>query len=505
MKRLLPFILLLLIIIGGIIAVPVLLLNPERHRAEITELLSKLLKRPVVVGPLSMSYFPPTLRLTQLAIMKDGGNPLLEIDAASAPLDLGAAFHLKFVPSSLQLTHWKLMISRKANGHWDIEDWLLGSSAGAGSGQSFPVTWMDGEIHGADPYANPPQELVVGSVSGTWDPAKSSINTSGELVGIGSPAHATLAANGQFFSSPQWSGDLQLTSGNDSAAIHLDTKTGTWEMKGAAAQWPVVNALALIKFYGRSPANSVDAAKGLELRQWQFHVAGNSTHLSFEHSGGISNGMSEAKGTVDGDSKGLIATFEGAVKDFPIQVFSAVVGEDLAMSGQVTGVCKDLKVSLSSGTAAVQNGQGYWELKSGAYKVPTSSIQRLARAKTMLYIKNKFPDLETQGLPITRLSAHWQAKDGLITVEDGLLVSTDLKAGWVGKIDVARKGLDATIRLEIHEKDPKLASLIPHRYRAQPAYGRLQGTWKEWLLRATTASRIPASIQGKLRRAITQK
>ena len=75
------------------------------------------------------------------------------------------------------------------------------------------------------------------------------------------------------------------------------------------------------------------------------------------------------------------------------------------------------------------------------------------------------------------LSAHWQAKDGMVTVDDGFLVGQrDMKAGWAGKLDAARKGMDGYVRVQIREKDPALAKMIPLKYHTQPAYGRLQGT-----------------------------
>jgi len=504
MKRLVPFILFVVLVLAGAVSL-VVLLNPERHRAKIVDLLSKPLRRPVVIGPLSMGYFPPTLRLSQVAVMKEEGTPFLEMDSASAPLDLASLFHLKFVPAVLQFTHWKLMISRKPDGHWDIEDWLSGPSSGTGGHPSPPVSWTDGEIHWTDPYANPAQEVVLGSVSGAWDPAKNSMSTSGDFVGIGSPVHLSFAANGQFISTPQWAGDLQLSDRGDSCAIHIDNKAGTWDVKGGSVQWPLENALALIKFYDCSQATTAGQAKGLELHQWQFHATGNSSRVAFEHSAGISGGLSEAKGTLESGVGGYAARLQGAVKDVPVEVFRAIAGDDISLSGQVTGVAKDLQLAISSGTTALLSGQGYWELKDGRYSIPPGSMKRLLRARTMAYIKKKFPDLEVTGLPVSRLSAHWQIKDALVTINDGLLVSENIKAGWAGKIDSSRRGIDAAVRLEIHERDPKLAGLIPTPYQTQPAYGRLQGTWQEWILRSVPPSRISSMNQARLRKAINQK
>ena len=122
----------------------------------------------------------------------------------------------------------------------------------------------------------------------------------------------------------------------------------------------------------------------------------------------------------------------------------------------------------------------------------------------MAYVKNKFKDLDKTGFPIKKWSAHWQAKNGNLSVDDGSLVSTDIKAGWVGKLDAVRQGLDGYLRLEIHEKDPKLARLFPAKYKSQPAYGHLQGTWQEWFVYTVPTRKIPAAVQSKLRKAISQ-
>ena len=447
---------------------------------------------------MSMAYWPPALRLAQVSAMKDGGNPFLEIDALSVPLDLGSLLRLKFVPIALQLVHVKLMISRKADGHWDVADWFSGLSSGKENPNAYPVTWTEGEIHWQDSYANPPQDMVLGTLSGAWDPAKGTLNTGGDFAGLGSRAHLTFAGGAQ-------GGDIQLTDRGDSCAIRVENKSGAWDIKGVSTQWPLDNALTFLKFYGRSSAKNVDAAKGLELHNWQFHLTAAPAIISFEHSAGISGGLSEAKGTIENGPDGMSARLQGEAKDVPVQGFLAAAGEDLALSGQVTFIAKDVQIALFSGTTALQAGQGYAELKGGHYLIPQVSLKRLSRAKSMTYFKKKFPDLEISGIPISRMSAHWRVKDGLITAEDGLLTSTDIKTSWAGKIDSVRRGVDVTLRLEIHERNPKLRSLVPPRYQGQPAFGRLQGTWQEWLLRSIPANRIPSGLQARLRKAINQK
>jgi hypothetical protein len=505
-KRLLPFIVLLVIFVGGIIAAPILL-NPERHRTQITNTLANLFKRPVVVGPLSMGYFPPTLTVAELAIMKSGGAPGFQVASISAPLDWTALFHLKFIPVELQLNGWKLMILRKPDGTWDLEDWFAGMS-GVSEDRAAAVnlvSWKEGEIHWSDPEGSVPQELVLSSIEGQWNPRAATIKTSGTFSGLKSTAHLALSASGQFFSSPQWSGDIQLTDQANACAFHIDDKAGVFDIKGMSAQWRLASALTFLKFYGRGAANAPDFASELVLDHWQMHASGNKTNFSFEHSAGISGGLSEIKGNVAAQPGGLLVHAEGAVQNVPVDVLSSVMGENIPLQGKMTQVIQNIQIVLSAKPISTLSGEGYGEITEAQYKIPPASLEKLAKAKIMAYLKKKFPDLEQNGVPVTRLVAHWQAKAGLVSVDNGMLVSTGFKAGLVGKLDLDRLGLDAYLRLQIHEPNPKLARLVPSRYHTQPAFGHLQGTWQEWSLRSVRPSKIPSAIQAQLRKAVTQK
>src|SRR5262245_17279215 len=111
MKRLLPFVIFILLLIGAILLLP-FLLRPEKHRLEITNPITSFFRRPVVIGPISMGYWPPTLRLDQVAVMKEGSEPLLEISRVTSALDWKALFRLKLVPSDVELQQGKLTITR---------------------------------------------------------------------------------------------------------------------------------------------------------------------------------------------------------------------------------------------------------------------------------------------------------------------------------------------------------------------------------------------------------
>jgi len=504
MKRLIPFVLLILLLLAGIFAIP-FLLRPESHRTEITNALTKLLKRPVVIGAISMSYWPPTLHVGKMVVMKEDGNPALQIESADAPLDVSALFHLQFLATGLQLNHWVLTTLRKADGSWDVQDWLS-SSTTSSNGKTWPIqeiTWKGGELHAVDPFASAPQEVVIGTMDGRLSLKQGAIMTTGVFTGLGSPAKLSFNATGQFFSQPKWSGDFQLTDQANSCTLHVDKQAGVTDIKGGSPHWALANALIFIKFYSRATAG--DSSSALTLDNWQLHAHGDLGHLTFEQSAGISGGLSEVKGRVDAQASGRLAHFDVALKDIPVEAVLGVAGENIPLSGKVTAVGKDFELLLSSRTSNTFKGQGYFELKDGRYKLPDISVKKLAKAKTMPYLKKKYPDFEQNGIPVTKLTAHWQAKDGKVSIDDGFFMSMDIQAAWTGNIDIPRQGLDGTLRLQLHEKDPKLSSSIPVKYRTQPAYGRLQGTWQEWFLRAVASSKIPAATQSKLRKTINQK
>jgi hypothetical protein len=515
LKRLLPFVFLILLVLVGIVSIPYLL-QPERHRQEITTTLTTLLKMPVAIGPMSMGYLPPTLRLEQVAVMNGTGNPLLQVGSVVAPLDWAALFHLKFAAQEVELSHWRLDIQRKADGGWDIEDWMPQTS-GLSDAKAWTlrrIHWKEGEVHWVDRFAASPQELVLASVAGQWDPRPETLDAQGTFASIVAGTSVSFTAKGQFFSSPQWSGDLTFSDQGNTAAFQVirshvggisASVSQLMDIKGQAARWRLSNALSFLRFYGRSSAASMDSASALMLESWQVHANVHDADVTFDHSAGISGGLSEAKGSVVKGANGAVVHAELAAKDVPAAALFDALGEKIPLDGKVTMVVKGFEAVLSSAAAGTLAGEGSIELKDGSYILPDSAVKRLAKAKTMAYFKQKFPDFAQKGIPITKLSAHWKAKNGIASVDDGRLVSTDIKAAWVGKLDLAREGLDGTLRLQIHEKDPKKLRLIPEKYQGAPAYGRLQGTWGEWSLKASPESKISAAVRSKLSKAIQAK
>src|SRR5207302_10200704 len=153
-------------------------------------------------------------------------------------------------------------ILRKSDGSSGIEAGLP-ATAGLAGAKAWPlrrVHWQEGEIHWVDRFAAVPQELLLASVEGQWDPRPEAIDTQGSFTGLAAGVRLSFTAKGQFFSSPQWAGDLQLTDQTNSAAFHVTDSAGVLEIKGQSARWNFANALSFLKFYGRGQAAAVDSS-----------------------------------------------------------------------------------------------------------------------------------------------------------------------------------------------------------------------------------------------------
>jgi hypothetical protein len=505
MKRLLPFIIFFLILVMGVALIP-LLLRPESHRTEITEALAKLTQKRVLLGTMHMTYFPPTLAIEQIAVMKDADNPILQIGSATAVLDWKALFGLKLVPKRVRLLNWVLTLRRRADGQWDSQDWVLGLSGGSSAaGPLEEVRWIEGEVRWVDEFAGAPSELALSAVQGHWDPQHDLLETAGSFQTVAA-TRVNLTAKGKFFHSPQWAGDLRLTSQtNQTAGFHLVAASDVLEVRGEASRWPLANALPFLRFISRSSLGSDTGASSWALENWRFHWRQASLETVVEHQADLGGGQSEFRAILKPQSTGLLVRVNGVVKNVPAPAILSSLGVNLSLAGSVTGVAKNVEMVGSSRSGSTLNGEGSLDLDSGLYRVPESSFGKLHKARLMKYVQKKYPDLVTKGLVITRLHIAGQAKNGMIFVDDVSLVSNDLRAAFAGKLDVARRGLDGFVRLQIREKDPKKLSLIPVKYRTAPAFGRLQGTWQDWILRSVSSNRIPSAAQSKLRKALQQK
>lgn len=290
--------------------------------------------------------------------------------------------------------------------------------------------------------------------------------------------------------------------------VHLDGKTGQIEAQGHSAEWRLDNAYDLLKFYGRLPGETTPSATAL-LHEWKTHFTWQASSMTFYHAATLNGGQTEIKGNVRTGSAEAVLNLSGAAQDLPLAALVPMTGST-AFDGKLTGIVTDFSLSLSSRSWSSLSARGSTEIQTGRFQFPAATLKSLARAHTMAYMKAKFPGFEQQGLSFAKISGHWQAAGGQITLQDGLLEAAGLKAALVGKIDAVRRGIDATLRLQLREKSPNLMKLIPGKYiygpagheEIQPIYGRLQGAWNEWTLRALPSGKIPAAVQSRLKRGL---
>src|SRR5207302_1890989 len=151
--------------------------------------------------------------------------------------------------------------------------------------------------------------------------------------------------------------------------------------------------------YGRGSTKQADTANPMTLDSWQVHTHTQCGRLSFDHSAGISGGLSEAKGSIDKGPQGPVLHAELAAKDIPAGAVLELLGVQVPLEGKVTMIAKGFTAVFSSATASTIAAEGSVEFKDGAYILPESTVKRLAKAKTMGYIKQKFPDLAQKGVP----------------------------------------------------------------------------------------------------------
>lgn len=484
-----------------------MLLHPDGRRAELAAALSKRLGHPVQIGKLDAALFPPTLGLHDVTVFQRPDAPLLHVEKIQATLDWGGLFRTKIVPAGLTFDRWTLSSRRHSNGVWDWDEWLGGNAKGTLL-DGWPlqrITLRQGEWHWIDETAS--QELVLKDVQASWDRTRQAVAVSGALTAA-TPITFLFEGKGSFFAAPKWSGDLRLADEGRSLALRLDGQPGRMDAEGQASEWRLDNAHHLAAFYLRWPARPAEPAGAGLLRDWKTQFAWTTGHMTFSQSAALDGGFMEVKGDVQAGPAEPILALKGAVQDMPLEALAFVTG-GLKLDGKLTGIVTDFAISLSSRAWESVNGRGFVQVKAGNLRVPASTMKGLAKARTLAYMRRKYKNFETQGLPFVRCEARWQAKDGFFITDDGWCVGTDLKAAWVGKLDALRRGIDVYARFQLEEKSPHLLKLISGRYvlgapgheRVQPIYGRVQGSWSDWTLRAAKAGKIPSSVKSRLDRA----
>ncbi len=510
MRRLIPFIVIILVIIGIGVGAP-LLLQPDSHRAQLASYISHKLHHPVFIGKCDAVFFPPALRMHEFTVMSSADIPLVQIQDVDAQPDWSQLLHFKFVPRGLVLTRPKATVHRRPNGTWDWDGWITGSSVT--ESHHWPISSVkirEGQIHWVDPTAV--REISITGVDGSVDDQQQVANFSGALEGLTSAATITCEAKGHFLSSPQWAGDMRITSDGHPWIIRIENQANRIDAKGQAQEWRWDEFFSFVTFYCRWPKSDSEASHALVMKDWKNHFTVEPGTCTFYHAATISGGLTEVKGDVSPAGGLLRAHIAGAFQDVPVSFLATAFEGISGLQGRLTAITR-FEMVVSGRSWEGFTGQGTLEIKEGHYHFPEGSLKTLAKAHTTKYLRKKFPEFEYKGLPFSRFRVHWQATTGVISFDDGLLEATDLSAALVGRLDAPRHGLDAYIRLQIRETSPDLVKEIPGHYifgspgseQIQPIYGRTQGTLNEWNLRAVPTSRIPPATQAKLRAAVSTK
>ena len=508
MGRLVPFIVIIFILLGILVSVP-LLLRPDSHRAQLAQYLSDQLHHKVVIGKLDAVFFPPALRISDIAVMHDQGEtPIARAERLDVTPDWASLFKGKIRPSALSFNHLTVTMARRQDGSWDSDEWLGGVPAPADA-PSWPLTTVtvhQGEVHWLDSFAEPSQELVLQQIEATLDRGKRQLKWTGALNGLGAPVSIEFTGQGTFPS--DWAGDAMLTDQNRKWALHVTDQRGALDAKGQAAEWRAGALWSLIGFYGRwKPAAAAGATE--VLTQWKNHFSFAPHLATFYEAGNLAGGETEVKGeeTSSGTARSLALSV--ALKDVSAESIANITGESLPVDGKLTTV-SHLEFPVAAHPLGTFSGEGTVVVRDGHFHFPEASVKSLEKAKTKKYLSAKYPGWAESGLPLSQLRLHYLAKQGNIQIDEGSLVSGDLRAALVGKIDGAHEAMDAYTRLQIREKNPELLKELPAHYvygapgheTIQPIYGRIQGTWTDWSLRAVKSSSIPGAVQAKLRRAI---
>lgn len=514
MRKLLPYLIVLALLIGGVASLP-LLLQPDRYRPELSEFLSKRLHHKVIIGKLDAGLFPPRLSLHDVSLLNPAQNaPLMQIERVDVGLSMSHLFHAAVVPETLTFDRWLASIHRKANGLWAWEEWLpsLGEMVSTVRWPLAKVEAHHGECRWVDALGANSQELVLQSVDMTMDPSRQTAKATGNFTTGPATINFQFQGQGHFLSSPAWTGILQLTDEARRWDIQCKQDTNHLQLDSQSKEWRWAALEPLLRFYSRWGEKS-STASSLRLQNLNLQFTIQAGTASFSYTGELAGGRSEMKGQILFKPTGPIARGDAAFQGVALQAVGQALWDTTAWEGTATGVGQQIEIPLSPHPWASLNGQGYMEVKEGRYHWPETLIKSLSKAHTMGYMKKKYPGFTEIGMPVRKASAHWQGRAGVISVDDGFFSAGALQAAVVGKIDSSRHGLDAVTRLQIHETSDALLKELPAKYtykmqsqlQVQPIYGRLQGTWEAWTLRAIPARKIPAVTQAKLRRALGTK
>jgi hypothetical protein len=420
--------------------------------------------------------------------------------------DWSNLFKLKFVPSAITFNRWLLDIRRRENGSWDSDEWFQSFTQASVNG-GWPLTGVafhQGECHWVDNFAETSQEIVLQSVEGSLDRAKQNIKLSGKLAGLAAPLAVEFTGQGHFLTSADWAGDLKLTDQNRSLTLHVEDRNQTLDAQGQAAEWPASQAWSFLSFYSRWKGGASSTSSAM-LSNWKSHFTWTSSSMTFYQAGALDGGPAEIKG--EETSGPLAMTLTVSLQDVPVAALASLTGENIPIDGKLTTASR-LAFSAAAHPLSTLEGEGAVEIHGGALHFSEGSLHSLSKAHTMAYLKAKYPNVADNGLPLKQMRLHYKSHNGAITVDEAVLDAGEIKASLAGKLDGARRGMDAYTCLQIRETDRSLLKKLPGHYlygtpgheAVLPIFGHVQGSWSEWSVRAVNASRVPAALRPRLRR-----
>ncbi|OGR92676.1 MAG: hypothetical protein A2992_10235 [Elusimicrobia bacterium RIFCSPLOWO2_01_FULL_59_12] len=525
MKRLLPFVVLILLVV--LVLCAPFLLPLDRYRARISDGLSRRLQHPVLIGRLELGLFPPALRLRDLSVMSPSDNTaLLRVDQVLAPVSWRALLKARLAPGALHVSGWTATVHRKRDGTWAWDEWLV-PAARLGGDAGWPVnaiTFDRGECQVVDTHGAATERLVIQILQGGWERGRQYMSINGVFTNLPAPVSFLFQGSGHFLSNVQWTGVLGLTEGDRQWKLECKTMGGRFQASGRSDEWRFDTAYAVLRYYARLPVAPPPASPSVLLRHWesQFDRQGNT--LSTTQSATLADGRAEATGTVLFDPQLPTATVQLGLQGVKLQPVETALWGNAPLEGTATGIVR-FALALTSSTWSTLNGQGALEVREGRYYVPGPSMRGLAKAHTLRYLNRKAPGFQTNGMPYQKASVRWQMRRGIVLFEDAFCDLGDIQVAMAGAYDAERRGLDAYARVQIRERDPQLLKELPPTYiymgegkprtphngrppavwRIQPMHGRVQGAPAEWRLRVVRGSKIPPAIANKLSRTIRSK
>ncbi len=513
MRRLLPFIFFILLVLAVIAAPFFLPLNTYRSR--IGAALTERLQHTVLIGKLEVGYFPPALKLKDVGLMSSSGNTvLLQVEQVIAPLHLGSLFKGRLVPRALDLRGWTATLNRKREGTWAWEEWLA-PSVRAGGESGWPlskVTFDRGQVDAVDSYGPGPERFILQILQGTWEGGRQYISMNGVMTSLPAPVNFLFQGSGQFFSTPQWTGVLALTEKERQWKLECKLSGGHLQATGRSEEWRFDTAYSFLRYYARLPVAPPTPSESTVLRGWTSQFDRQASTLTFTQSAQAGESRTEAAGMIFYDAGLPKLHVDLAFQGLPLQPVETVLWGNAPLEGTATGAVR-LTVAMSSGSWNAMNGQGALEIQNGRYLLPNSSMQKLSKARTLRYLLKKYPGFLQGGMPFKNASVHWKIRQGVSTFEDAFCNLGDIRVALAGFYDAERRGLDAYMRVLIQEQNPKLLKELPATYvykgglkaQIQPMHGRVLGTPAEWNVRATRGSKVPAATLIKLSHTLRSK